>query len=127
MSRDSKIYKCPKGMVIEVLNEVSCYDLSCCGEPMVDEQANTVDAAKEKHVPIVEKTEEGLIVKVGSVAHPMTEAHYIMWIEVIGGDWVTRKYLNPGETPEVTFWTKDKSDVTVRAYCNLHGLWQVSL
>ena len=127
MTKKTNIYKCDKGMVIEVVNEGSCCDISCCGEPMTLENANTVDAAKEKHVPVVEKKDDGLFIRVGSVAHPMTEAHSIMWIEVLGGDWVTRKYLNPGDKPEATFWIKDRAHLTVRAYCNLHGLWQVEI
>lgn len=127
MNKNTKVYKCDKGTVVEILHEASCSDLSCCGVPMTEEAVNTVDAAKEKHVPVVEIKEDGILIKVGSVAHPMTEAHSIMWIELIGGDWVTRKYLNPGDKPEALFWTKEREKLTVRSYCNLHGLWQVEI
>ena len=84
---------------------------------------NTVDAAKEKHVPVVEKTPDGVKVKVGSVAHPMEENHYIEWIEIIAGDKSHRQFLNPGEAPEATF-NVDAEDVIAREYCNLHGHWK---
>jgi superoxide reductase len=84
---------------------------------------NTVDAAKEKHVPVIEKTATGFKVKVGSVAHPMDEKHWIEWVEVIVGGKSYRQFLKPGEAPEAVFEIKaDK--VTAREYCNLHGLWK---
>jgi superoxide reductase len=84
---------------------------------------NTVDAAKEKHVPVVETTAEGFKVKVGSVAHPMEEKHYIEWIELIADGKTYRTFLKPGDTPEATF-DIDAQQVTVREYCNVHGLWK---
>jgi len=84
---------------------------------------NTVDAAKEKHVPIVEKTADGFKVKVGEVAHPMEEKHYIEWIEVIADGKAYCQFLNPGEAPEATFKI-DAEQATAREYCNLHGLWK---
>jgi superoxide reductase len=84
---------------------------------------NTVDAAKEKHVPVIEKVEGGVKVKVGDVAHPMEDKHYIEWIEIIAGDKADRQFLNPGEAPEATFKT-DADNVTAREFCNLHGLWK---
>ena len=84
---------------------------------------NTVDAAKEKHVPVVEKIDGGVKVKVGDVAHPMEDKHYIEWIEVMAGSSCFFKFLNPGDTPEAEFKT-GAADVTARAYCNLHGLWK---
>ncbi|MBL7160573.1 MAG: desulfoferrodoxin, partial [Candidatus Aenigmarchaeota archaeon] len=83
---------------------------------------NTVDASQEKHVPVVERTETGVRVKVGSVEHPMEEKHYIEWIEVIADNKTYRKFLNPGEKPEVEFEVKAEN-ITAREYCNLHGLW----
>jgi superoxide reductase len=81
-----------------------------------------VDAAKEKHVPVIEKTAAGIKVTVGSVPHPMEQAHYIEWIEVVADGKAYRKFLNPGEAPEAIFEIKaDK--VTAREYCNLHGMW----
>jgi superoxide reductase len=84
---------------------------------------NTVDAAKEKHIPVVEKVEGGVTVTVGSVEHPMTEEHYIMWIEVITDTKTYRKDLKPGDKP-VAFFEIDEDIRTVREYCNLHGLWK---
>jgi superoxide reductase len=85
--------------------------------------ANTVDAAKEKHVPVVEKVDGGFKVKVGSVAHPMEEKHWIEFIEIIADGKVYRQYLNPGDKPEAVF-TIAAAKVTAREYCNLHGLWK---
>ena len=84
---------------------------------------NTVDAAREKHVPVMEKTSEGFTVKVGSVQHPMEEKHFIQWIELIADGQIFRQELKPGEKPEATFLTGAGS-VTAREYCNLHGLWK---
>ena len=84
---------------------------------------NTVDAALEKHVPVVEKVDNGFKVSVGSVLHPMDEKHWIEWIELIAGGKVYRQNLAPGGTPEA-FFCVDAADATARAYCNLHGLWK---
>ena len=85
---------------------------------------NTVDAAKEKHIPVIEKIEDGFRVKVGSIAHPMEDKHYIEWIEAITDDGrVYRQFLQPGKTPDSVFRIK-ASKITARAYCNLHGLWK---
>jgi superoxide reductase len=96
---------------------------SCCGKPMKLMAENTVDAAKEKHVPVIEKVDGGFKVKVGSVPHPMEEKHWIVLVEVMADGKVYRQYLKPGDAPEATFPIKaDK--VTAREYCNLHGLWK---
>ncbi len=84
--------------------------------------ANTVDAAKEKHVPVVEKVPGGVKVKIGSVAHPMEAKHYIEWVEIIADGRSYRQFLAPGEKPEATFQVKAEK-IAVREYCNLHGLW----
>jgi superoxide reductase len=86
---------------------------------------NTVDAAVEKHVPVIEKIEGGFKVKVGSVAHPMEAKHYIEWIEIIADGKSYRQFLNPGDTPEAVFLV-DAASVTAREYCNLHGNWKAS-
>jgi superoxide reductase len=123
MAERLQIYKCEVcGNIVEVLHEGKG-ELVCCGEPMKLFVENTVDAAKEKHVPIMEKTKEGFKVKVGSVAHPMEEKHYIEWIELIADGKAYRKFLKPGDVPEATF-DIDAQQVTVREYCNLHGLWK---
>jgi len=84
---------------------------------------NTTDAAKEKHVPVVEKVAGGFKVTVGSVAHPMEEKHYIEWIEVIADGKIYRQYLAPGQAPEAVF-PIEATSITAREYCNLHGLWK---
>lgn len=100
-------------------------ELVCCGQPMKRAIAGTSDGAAEKHVPVIEKIDGGYKVKVGSVEHPSTEAHYIEWIELMCPSCgkIQRKHLNPGDKPEAVFYTKAEK-VTAREYCNLHGLWQ---
>jgi superoxide reductase len=118
-----QVFKCELcGNIVESIHE-GPGELVCCGAPMKRFEENTVDAAKEKHVPVVEKIDGGYRVKVGDVAHPMSEDHWIEWIDLIAGGKAYREFLNPGDTPEATFLT-DAGDVKVRAYCNLHGLWQ---
>ena len=96
--------------------------LVCCGQEMERLEANTTDAAKEKHVPVVEKKDGKLVVRVGSVAHPMVPEHYIEWIALVTDDAVKLKYLKPGEEPTASFCKADHG--TVYEYCNLHGLWK---
>ena len=123
MTEKLQIYKCEVcGNIVEMLH-AGAGQLVCCGQPMTLFKENTTDAAKEKHVPVIEKTATGFKVKVGSVAHPMEEKHYIEWIEVIADGKAYRKFLNPGEAPEAAFEVKAEK-VTVREYCNLHGLWK---
>ena len=85
---------------------------------------NTVDAAREKHVPVIEKVEGGYKVKVGSVSHPMEENHYIEWIELLANGKAYRQFLSPGDAPEATFNNIEALSVTAREYCSLHGLWK---
>jgi superoxide reductase len=123
MAEQLEVYKCDAcGNIVEVLHGGGG-ELDCCGEAMKLFIENTVDAAKEKHVPVVEKTADGFKVAVGSVAHPMEEKHYIEWIEVIAGGKSYRQFLKPGEKPEANFCV-DADQVTAREYCNLHGLWK---
>ena len=123
MTERLQVYKCEVcGNIVEVLHEGKG-ELVCCGEPMKLLVEGAVDAAKEKHVPVVEKIAGGIKVKVGSVPHPMEEKHYIEWIEVIADGKAYRQFLNPGDPPEATF-DIDAQAVTAREYCNLHGLWK---
>lgn len=125
MTNLNEVYKCEVcGNIVEVLH-TGAGELVCCGKPMVLQAENTVDAAKEKHVPVVTEEDGKLLVKIGEVDHPMEEAHYIEWIEVIQAGRVIRKNLKPGDKPEAKF-CKKADDYTVRAYCNLHGLWKAS-
>jgi superoxide reductase len=119
----NQIYKCSVcGNIVEVVH-VGGGTLVCCGQEMVLQVENSVDASLEKHVPVIEKTATGVRVKIGSEPHPMIPEHYIEWIEVIIDDKVDRKYFNPGDAPEAEFniWS---DDIVARAYCNLHGLWR---
>jgi superoxide reductase len=123
MAEKLEIYKCEKcGNIVEVLHGGGG-ELVCCEEPMKLYVENTVDAAKEKHVPVVEKSAEGVKVKVGSVPHPMEDKHFIEWVEIIVDGKAYREFLNPGDAPEASFGVKAEQ-VTAREYCNLHGLWK---
>jgi superoxide reductase len=123
MTQAREIYKCDVcGNIVEVVHN-SGGTLVCCGKPMTLKKENTQDAAVEKHVPVVEKIEGGIRVKVGAVEHPMTEDHHIEFIEVHTENKVYRKYLKPGEKPEAEF-KLDEEVLFVREYCNLHGLWK---
>lgn len=123
MAERLEVYKCGLcGNIVEVLHGGKG-ELNCCGKPMDLMTENTVDAAKEKHVPVLEKTSDGVKVKVGDVAHPMEEKHYIEWIEVMADGKIHRQFLNPGETPEASF-NVGGDQVSARAYCNLHGNWK---
>ncbi len=123
MTEKLQVYKCEIcGNIVEVLHEGKG-ELVCCGKPMKLYTENTVDAAKEKHVPVVEKVSGGVKVTVGSVLHPMEEKHYIEWIEIIADGKAYRQFLKPGDVPEATF-NVDAQDISVREYCNLHGLWK---
>lgn len=123
MVENLQVYKCEVcGNIVEVVHG-GAGELVCCGQAMKLLTENTVDAAKEKHVPVIEKISGGVKVKVGEVAHPMEEKHYIEWIEVIADGKAYRRFLNPGETPEAVFMIDDES-ITAREFCNLHGLWK---
>ena len=123
MAEKLQIYKCMAcGNIVEVLHGGDG-ELVCCGEPMKHMAENTVDAAKEKHVPVIEKIDGGFKVKVGSVAHPMEDEHYIEWIELIADGKAYRQFLRPGTTPEAVF-NVESASVSAREYCNLHGLWK---
>ena len=125
MAKKLEIYKCEVcGNIVEVVNGGDG-ELVCCGEPMKVMAENTVDAAKEKHVPVIEMVDAGVKVKVGDVAHPMEEKHYIQWIEVIADGKTYRQFLNPGELPEA-FFAVNAAELTAREYCNLHGLWKAT-
>jgi len=122
-SSRGQIYKCNVcGNIVEVLI-VGGGDLVCCSQQMELLTEKTEDEGNEKHVPVIEKTVEGVKVKVGDVAHPMQEEHYIQWIEVGVDGGTYRKYLEPGMEPEATF-DSVKAEVTAREYCNVHGLWK---
>jgi superoxide reductase len=125
MAEQLGFYKCSKcGNIVQVLHAEKP-PVMCCAQAMDRLVENTVDAAVEKHVPVVEKVGGGYTVKVGSVAHPMTAEHYIEWIEISTDDgmFMQRQMLTPDSAPEATFKT-DAAKVVAKAYCNLHGLWK---
>jgi len=123
MTEKLQIYKCEVcGNIVEMLH-AGAGQMVCCGQPMKLNKENTTDAAKEKHVPVIDQTAAGIKVTVGSVLHPMEQTHYIEWIEVIADGRTYRQFLHPGEAPEATFELKAE-EVTAREYCNLHGLWK---
>lgn len=123
MTKRLEVYKCEVcGNIVEMLHE-GVGQLVCCGKPMKLYEENTVDASKEKHVPVIEKIDGGYKVKVGSVPHPMEEKHYIEWIELIADGRAYREFLRPGQPPEAVFMI-EASEISAREYCNLHGLWR---
>jgi superoxide reductase len=118
------IYKCEIcGNIVEVLHEGKGA-LVCCGEEMKRLEEKTEDVSTEKHVPYIEQTSDGVLVKIGkNQDHPMEEKHYIEWIQLITSDGMYRKFLHPGEKPEALFKIPEKP-VGAREYCNIHGLWK---
>lgn len=123
MAEKMQVYKCATcGNIIEVLTGGKG-ELVCCGKPMELLTENTVDAAKEKHVPVIEKTAAGYKVRVGAAAHPMEEKHYIEWIELLADGKAYRQFLKPGDAPEATFDVIADSPYA-REHCTLHGLWK---
>ena len=123
MAAKLEVYKCEIcGNIVEVLHGGKG-ELGCCGEPMIKLDEHTQDEGKEKHVPVTEKADHGVRVKVGSVPHPMEEKHHIEWIEVIAGGKAYREFLTPGSSPEATFCIDGEIEA-VREFCNVHGLWK---
>jgi len=126
MSATKAFYRCSIcGNLVGLINNGGG-ELVCCGQPMVLLQANTSDGATEKHVPVAVREGGKVHVTVGSVAHPMTEAHYIQWICVVQGNRTQRVSLEPGQAPEADF-AVDDGPMTIYEYCNLHGLWKAEL
>ena len=123
MAKQLEVYKCELcGNIVEVLHGGDG-DLVCCGEKMklLDEQ--TADKSTEKHVPVIEKTDSGYKVTVGTTLHPMTDEHYIEWIELVADGRAYRRFLKPGDEPSAEFCVK-ASSVYAREYCNVHSLWK---
>lgn len=122
MTEIHQIYKCQVcGNIVEMLHS-GAGEMSCCGQPMDLKQSKSEEEGIEKHRPVMERTETGVIVQVGETPHPMESEHYIEWIEVVTEHRVYRKFLEPGSEPVVEFFLEAKN-ITARAYCNVHGLW----
>ena len=123
MAERLEIYKCEVcGNIVEVLTG-GAGELVCCNQPMTRLDEQTADATTEKHVPVIEKTDDGYLVKVGSVPHPMQPEHYIEWIELLADGVAYRQFLKPGDAPEATFCVP-ATEVSAREHCNVHGLWR---
>ena len=119
----NQIYKCNVcGNIVEVIN-VGGGELICCGQPMELMNEKTNDEGMEKHLPVIEKTDNRIKVKVGSIQHPMEEKHYIQWIEMIVDGKSYKEFLKPGDKPEAEFCVVGEN-IIVREYCSLHGLWK---
>ena len=117
-------YRCEKcGNLVAVVEKGTCIP-QCCGEPMSELVPGSVDAATEKHVPVVVREGGKIKARVGEVSHPMLDAHYIQWIALAANDRVDIRYLHPGDAPETEFACDGAQNVTVYEYCNLHGLWK---
>ena len=124
MTKLNEIYRCNVcGNMIEVINE-SVGQLVCCNENMELLEERQLDVGPEKHIPIIEKDGDNIVVKMGEVPHPMEEEHHICFVELFVGDKVYRKALNAGDEPKAVFEVcADVGDVRAREYCNVHGLW----
>lgn len=123
MTEQKQIYKCNIcGNIVEVLH-TGVGELVCCGQPMELLKEELEEEGKEKHLPVIEKTETGVKVKIGSISHPMENSHFIEWIEAIADGKSCRKFLNPGDKPEAEFKIKG-DDIEAREYCSVHGLWK---
>ena len=124
MTQLRELYRCEVcGNIVEVVNE-GATSLVCCGEPMIKLEAKTEDQGREKHVPVVEETDSGIKVKVGSIEHPMEDKHYIKFIEILLKDRIIRKELKPGQAPEVKYCATKSDVIEVREFCSIHGLWK---
>ena len=120
-----KFYQCSNCKNIITYVDNKGVPVMCCGEKMQELVPGTVDAALEKHVPVVEKDGNKVTVKVGSVTHPMLEEHHIAFIAIETKQGSQIKYLKAGEAPEAVFAIADGDEfVAAYEYCNLHGLWK---
>ena len=123
MTEQKQVYKCNIcGNIIEVLH-AGAGGLVCCGQPMELISEKTEDAGREKHVPVIERTGNGVKVRVGPVPHPMEQGHFIEWIELIADARLYRCFLQPGGEPEAEFEIKAEK-LKARDYCSVHGLWR---
>jgi superoxide reductase len=126
MTKLNELYKCSICTNVVEIAHGGASALVCCNKPMEKLEAKTEDGGKEKHVPIVEASTQGITVKVGGVEHPMEEKHLINFIEVMTKNQVIRGVLEPGLKPVAEFPVNLEDVLEVRAYCNLHGLWKAN-
>ncbi len=124
MTEKHQVYKCPVcGIIVEV-NHKGAGTLVCCGQSMELMVEKKEEEGNEKHLPVASFEGDTLVVKVGAVQHPMEEAHYIEWIEVISDEGSQKVFLNPNEAPEARFHVSTKENLRIREYCTIHGLWE---
>ena len=122
---EMKFYRCVKCGAIATFIGRGCDSISCCGEQMEELIPGSTDAAKEKHVPVIEVSGSTVNVKVGEVPHPMLPEHYIGWIALQTGQGVQIKKLKAGDEPKASFALAEGDTCEAAlAYCNLHGLWK---
>lgn len=123
MLKELKMFHCSKcKQLLEVLDGSNCIP-QCCGEEMEELVANTTDAATEKHVPVIKRSEGKIIVKVGSTTHPMTPEHLIEHIILVTGEGIQRVSLTPSDEPKAEF-IDVPGPIAAYEFCNLHGLWK---
>ena len=127
MNNDRKFFKCKICENIAELIEDAGPEISCCGQEMTRLVPNTVDASREKHVPVATRSGNVIDVQVGAVLHPMMVEHHIAWIVLAGSGWTQRAALSPAGEPKASFCVSDDGPVSVYEYCNLHGLWAAEL
>lgn len=119
----NQIYKCNIcGNIVEALF-IGGGTLVCCGQPMELQEEKQQDVGSEKHIPVIEKTDKGILVKIGSIPHPMEETHYIEWIELIVDEKRYKEFLKPSDSPEAIYCISGEN-LQARAFCNIHGLWR---
>ena len=125
--KNTKFYICPHcGNIVEMVHDAGVKPV-CCGEKMTELIPGSVDASAEKHVPDVKVDNDAVEVNVGSVDHPMVDVHWIEWVQLVTDRGSYRKWLNPGQAPNVKFLLEGEKPLAVYAYCNLHGLWKTDL
>lgn len=125
MKSKVSFYRCNLcGNIVELVNDGGG-ELSCCGEVMTKLEANTTEAAHEKHIPVAERKDDKVYVTVGSVEHPMVDEHYIQWIAMVTDSGIDKIYLSPGQKPHAAFFYKGAAEIY--EYCNIHGLWKAEI
>ena len=125
--KNTKFYICSHcGNIVEMVHDAGVKPF-CCGQKMNELIPGSVEASGEKHIPTVKVEGNTVEVNVGSVDHPMVDVHWIEWVQLLTDKGSYRKWLNPGEAPNVKFLLGDEKPLAVYAYCNLHGLWKTEL
>ena len=124
MYNNNKFYICEHcGNLVEMVHNAGV-PMMCCGQKMKELVPGVVEASHEKHIPVVKMEGNIVNVAVGSVEHPMSAEHSILWVSLQSDKGVQRKYLEVGKAPVAQFSLVDEKPISVYAYCNLHGLWK---